>query len=74
MGLYFVKKSLSQTFKLKDHKIYSFILVTLLVIMTNFLFKNNTIGNKIILNIFPYFIYSFFLIIPTIIYFIKKIS
>lgn len=74
MGLYFVKTSICQTFNLKEHKYISFILTTLLVIVTNFLFKNNTVGNKIILNVFPFFNYLFFLIIPTIVLVIAKVK
>ncbi len=69
--LYFIKKSLRQTFSFKDHKYISFIIVVFLVIVTNYLFKNNTIGNIIILNVFPYLLYIFFLIIPAIIYLIS---
>lgn len=74
MGLYFVKTSICQTFSLKEHKYISFILTTLLVILTNYLFKNNTIGNKIILTVFPILNYLFFLIIPTIILIIIKVK
>jgi len=74
MGLYFVKTSLRQTFNFKDYKLISFGLVVLLVIVTHYLFKNNTVGNKIIMNIFPFFNYLFFLIIPTIVLIFRKIK
>ena len=74
MGLYFVKTSIRQTFKFKDYKFISFILVVILVTTTNYLFKNNTIGNKIIMNIFPFFNYLFFLIIPTIVLVFRKLK
>jgi len=74
MGIYFIKTSLRQTFNLKDYKLISFTLVVLLVIVTNYLFKNNTIGNKFILNIFPFLNYIFLLIIPTIILIFNKIK
>lgn len=74
MGIYFIKTSIVQTFNIKPFKFISFFLVTLLIIVTNYLFKNNTIGNSVILHIFPFFNYLFFLIIPTLIYFKKKIS
>jgi len=74
MGLYFVKTSLRQTFNFKDYKMVSFGLVILLVTVTHYLFKNNTVGNKIIMNIFPFFNYLFFLIIPTLVLIVRKIK
>lgn len=74
MGLYYVKASLRQTFNFKDYKFASAILVVFLIILTNYLFKNNTEGNKIILNVFPYLNYLFFLVIPTIVLIVRKIK
>lgn len=74
MSLYFIKTSFNQIFNLKENKRISFILTIILIITTNHLFKNNTIGNSVVLKIFPFFIYIFLLIIPTIIYIINKIK
>ena len=73
IGIYFVKTSIRQTFKISNYKFITFILIILLIPITTNLFKNNTIGNIVVLKIFPFFNYLFFLIIPTIILIYVKI-
>lgn len=74
IGLFFIKTSLQKILKIDFPKITSFILVTFLVIITHYLFENNTVGNVFILKYMPPLILFFYFIIPTIIHFTKKIS
>lgn len=74
MGIYFVKRTLEQTIKVKECKISSFILITLLLIVTNYLFKNNTVENNMVLSIFPFIVTIFFFFIPAFIYVVQKIK
>lgn len=67
-GLYFIKKYISVTFNIKsDSKVKIIITFISLIILlfSNWIFKNNTEGNYILLNILPPILYStiFFTII-----------
>lgn len=60
-GLYFIKQYLKTTFKIKKDKTNKIIISIISLIMlytSNLIFKNNTEANYILLNIFPYVLYS----------------
>lgn len=66
-GLYFIKQYINTTFKI-NNKISKFIITIISIIMlylSNLIFKNNTEANYILLNIFPFILYStmFFIIV-----------
>lgn len=74
IGLHYIKSSLNITFNLKENKFTNFILIIILIVFTNYLFKNNTVGNIFIVKYFPFWVFTFYLFIPAFIYITKKIS
>lgn len=66
-GLYFIKKYLNQTFNIKKEstsKILITVISLIILFSSNWIFKNNTEGNYILLNILPIILYfTIFLII-----------
>ena len=60
-GLYFIKNYISVTFNIKDKVkikiIISFISLVILM-LSNWIFKNNTEGNYVLLNVLPIILYS----------------
>lgn len=72
--LYFVTEGISRCFDIKKPKINKGIIITaciLVAIGNEFIFCNNTVGNKIVLTILPYLLLFFFFVIPLIYYFKK---
>lgn len=66
-GLYFIKNYISVTFNIKNESKIKFIITFVSIIMllsSNWVFKNNTEGNYVLLNVLPIILYStIFLII-----------
>ncbi len=68
MGLYFTKKYIIHSFKIKKHeKLIISMIAVISLLLSNWIFPNNTIANKIVMNIIPYILYIFYLLLPIII-------
>lgn len=69
VGLYFIKTYIRDTFpniKHKEKPIMIIISITLLF-LSKWIFPNYTLAHNIIINIIPYFLYGFYLLLPIII-------
>lgn len=73
INLYFIKVFCKHTFKIKKSgNILISIITIICFILSKWLFPNNTIGNKMILNIIPWVLYPIYLGIPLIMAIIIK--
>lgn len=75
IGLYFITECINITFDIRQKKpktIIIFLASILVIIGSEYIFKNHTQSSMFLLNIFPHLLYIFFLGIPTIILIISS--
>lgn len=65
-SFYYTMISVKENFKIKN-KVIPYLAIIAVIILSNFVIKNNTIGENILLKIYPLILGIFFLIIPIII-------
>lgn len=76
ISIYFVINSIKITFKIESQKkenVLIIIITTLCMLVSNYIFKNNTVSENFLRNIYPYLLFSFLFILPLITYIIAKI-
>lgn len=65
---YYINQTLKQVFKFNKEKIINFSIPVISMILSLFIFKNNTIANEFTTYIYPLFLFIFLLGIPVILY------
>lgn len=71
--VYFTKTSITKTFKFNKKIILNILLVAIILFLTNYIFKNNTIALNFYMNIYPYLSIIILFFIPLLIYILKKV-
>lgn len=71
--VYFVKTNINETFNFKKNSFLNVALVIIILIITNYIFKNNTIALNFYMNIYPYLSIIILFFMPLLIYILKKV-
>lgn len=64
-GFYYISKSLIDNFKI--NKYITYVIIVILMFLSEYIFRNNTVGENFLIYIYPIFILIFLIIIPIII-------